>query len=331
MKNTTNVTTGYLCHCLRITGARFEEMIEGEPLPTYEKLKEKYGIGSMCSSCEFEAKSEIAEYVQLHPEKTVAGRRSIGLWNDLQFGYQLIRERLRPKPERATARPYQTGIYFMRRDGLETRLVLSNMRFPEDRENPNGPQVAFQAALFGENGQFLALSHRMTLADGASREWTPTDLFPNLTGDFVGGLYVDFEPLAQTGSLRPYGVLVSTDPAVQARCHFHDKFGSFRVPGFYQNGSVFEPGQTCWLAAANCQPGEYQSAVYLKCGGKKYAGHVTVPAMGGLWKKVEDLFPDLSKGASHGPGHFWLENPQPLMVYFFWKNEAFNTWMGQHH
>jgi len=168
--------------------------------------------------------------------------------------------------------------------------------------------------------------------DGQTLELAPRDLFPELAGDFVGGLYVDYETLAQTGSLRPYGVLVSTTGEVRARCHYHDKFGLFAEPGFVQNSSAFEPGQTCWMALANCQPKAYQTAVHVKRGEEKYSAQLSVPAMGARWLRLADLFPSAQITAEKdAPGLFWLENPQHVMVYFFWMNETAKTWMGQHH
>jgi bacterioferritin-associated ferredoxin len=336
MKETTAVETGYLCHCLRITGDRFEEILENEPSPSYPLLKEKHGIGSMCSSCEYEAKGVLTEYLLLHPEKSRTRRKEpSGLCADIRLALRQLRAKVAPaagpKPA-AKAKVYHTGIFFLRRDGLESHLVVSNLQFPEHERNINGDRAIFRAALFGGDGQKLATSAPLIVATHQTLELTPRDLFPALDGDFTGGLYVDYDELVQTGSLRPYGVLVSTRPDVRARCHYHDKFGLFRDPGFFQNTSPFEPGQTCCMALSNCQPQPYETKAIVQIGGRRFSRQIQVGPMASLWVKFSDLFPDLDVPPDErSPALFWLENPQHVMVYFFWFNEAASSWMGQHH
>lgn len=336
MKETTSVETGYLCHCLRITGQRFEEILESEASPTYPLLKEKHGVGSLCSSCEYEAKGVLTEYLLLHPEKRgVRAKKPAGLRADIGFALKQLRSRMPGStPARRAAAPkvYHTAIFFMRRDGLESHLVVSNLRFPEHEQNINGDRASFRATLFGENGGELAVSEKITVSTNETLELTPRDLFPDLADDFIGGLYVDYDELVQTGSLRPYGVLVSTCPEVRARCHYHDKFGLFRDPGFFQNTSPFERGQTCWMAIANCQPIAYETDVSVKGATCKSSARLALAPMASAWLKLADLFPDLDASATErSPALFWLENPQHVMVYFFWFNETSHSWMGQHH
>jgi hypothetical protein len=171
------------------------------------------------------------------------------------------------------------------------------------------------------------------VATSHSLELTPRDLFPELEGEFTGGLYVEYDQLLQTGSLRPYGVLVNSGHEFRARCHYHDKFGTFREPGFFQNTSPFEPGQECWMALANCQPRVYETQVNVKFGNRKLSTQLRVEPMAALWVKLESLFEELPgvPEADRSPGLFWLENPQHVMVYFFWFNRGPKTWMGQHH
>jgi bacterioferritin-associated ferredoxin len=268
MERTTNVSTGYLCHCLRITAERFEEMLDEMPCPNFPGLKKEHGIGSLCSSCEYEAKGVLQEYVMLHPEKMIAKpKRPEGLREEMAFAWKELNKRFRPaKPKRQLdqsqstgPKMYHTGVFFMRRDGLESHLVASNLAFPEHPSNVNGASASFTATLFGEQGEKLAVSRPIPVRDEQTLELSPADLFPEVKGDFTGGLYVDYQGLTQTGSLRPYGVMVSTVPDFRARCHYHDKFGLFRDPGFFQNTSPFEPGQKCWLALANCHRGPRES------------------------------------------------------------------------
>jgi bacterioferritin-associated ferredoxin len=340
MKETTNVTSGYLCHCLRITTERFEEMLEAMPNPSFAELKKEHGIGSLCSSCEYEAKGVLHEYVMLHPEKTRAGgRRPEGLREELGYAWGELKKRMKKtcwpadRSQPAGRKSYHTGIFFMRRDGLESHLAVSNLAFPEHPRNVNGEDATFRATLYGERGEQLAVSRDLLVKDGQTLELSPAELFPEVNGEFTGGLYLDYDNLVQTGSLRPYGVMISTTPDFRARCHYHDKFGFFRDPGFFQNTSPFEPGQTCWMAAANCQPQSYDSDVFLKIGGEKFSAKLHLDPMASTWIKLEDLFPAISAipPAQRSPALLWLENPQHVMLYFYWFNEASKTWMGQHH
>lgn len=346
MKQTTNVSTGYLCHCLRITAEDYERMLDEMPDPTFPKLKATHGIGSLCSSCEYEAKGVLQEYLLLHPAKasqapaTPGPSRPQGLRGAFKQALRSIKKRIRPeraaRPARApqpATKVYHTGIFFMRRDGLESHFVVSNLAFPEHPQNVNGASARFRATLFGEDGTQLAASSPIEVPDGATLELSPADLFPDVRGDFTGGLYVDYEALVQTGSLRPYGVMVSTSPDFRARCHYHDKFALFRDPGYFQNTSPFEPGQTCWMALANCQPLAYETNAFVKVGGQQLCAHISVGPMSSAWLKLEDLFPGLVSvpADQRSPALFWLDNPQHVMLYFYWFNAASRTWMGQHH
>ena len=112
MKQTTNVSTGYLCHCLRITAEDYERMLEEMPDPTFPKLKEKHAIGSLCSSCEYEAKGVLQEYLLLHPAKAPtpapapAPARPKGLRAKFKDAVRSIKKRIRPaRAERPAKAP----------------------------------------------------------------------------------------------------------------------------------------------------------------------------------------------------------------------------------
>ncbi len=232
----------------------------------------------------------------------------------------------------ATRETYRTGVFFLRKDGLESHLAIANLQFPEHPANPNGAAVTFHVSLYGEDGAHLATSREMTLPNNTSIECTPADLFPGVTGEVVGAMYTDFDEVAQTGSLRPYGVLVNTTSPARARCHYHDKFALFTDPGFFQNTSPFEPGQTCWMSISNCQPRRYESDYQLQFGETTLSGKLALEPMASRWIKLADLFPALDPArADLSPGLFWLENPQHVMVYFFWHIEGPDVWMAQHH
>lgn len=339
MKETTNIGSTYLCHCMKITAPRFQELLRQTPSPSFASMKEQYGVGSVCSACELEAKGAVADFLILNPGAARAGQRKppTGLREELGYAYRELRGKIRGKlglgkrkvrVAAPTHKDYHTGIFFLRKGELETRLALSNLPFPEHRENANGPSVTFRATLYGEDGGKLASSETRTLPNHGTVSLSASDLFPELRGDFVGGLYVDFDQLRQTGSLRTYGIF--TGPG--ARCHFHDKFGLADDPGFYLNVFPFEPGETCWFGLTNCQPRAYESDVHVETSQGVQKARLKVPAMGALWMKLADLFPGLAvppEGLS--PAIVWLENPQHVMLYFFWQHTATGHWIAQHH
>ena len=87
------------------------------------------------------------------------------------------------------------------------------------------------------------------------------------------------------------------------------------------------------MALANCQPLPYETDVCVKVDGRKFTAKLSVGAMASRWLKLEDLFPELAEVPTEkrSPALFWLENPQHVMLYFYWFHEASRTWMGQHH
>ncbi len=341
MKGSTNAQTSYVCACARITEEDFRRILNESEAPTYAALKAAHGIGGQCTSCEYEVKGLLDEHLgerYLARKKAVAkpppppprGNRLARLFQRMRGNAPV---RAPQPPAKAAAREtYRTGVFFLRKDGLETHLAIANLQFPEHAANPNGTAVSFRVSLYGEDGAHLATSREMTLPNNTSIECAPADLFPDVTGDVVGAMYTDFDEVAQTGSLRPYGVLVNTTPATRARCHYHDKFALFTDPGFFQNTSPFEPGQTCWMSISNCQPKRYESEYHVQFAGTTLSGKLALEPMASRWVKLAELFPELDAArADLSPGLFWLENPQHVMVYFFWHIEAANVWMAQHH
>lgn len=339
MKETTNIESPYLCHCMKITAAQFDGLLAKERHPTFAGLKGSCGVGSVCSACELEAKGAVSDYLTMHPEKAGGERKKrkkFALREELRFAYRELRKKVQRKlglpvsddrgiPSR---RDYHTGIVFFRQGALGTRLALSNLAFPESPANAKGETVTFRATLYGGDGARLAVSGDRTIRNNATLSLSADELFPEVTGDFIGGLYVDFDQLRQTGSLRTYGIL----EAPGARCHFHDKFGLRDDPGYYINPSPFEPGETCWLALANCQPRSYESDAFLSASEGVERARLEIGPMAARWMKLSDLFPGLSvppEGLS--PALFWLENPQHVMLYFFWQHDRTGHWIAQHH
>jgi bacterioferritin-associated ferredoxin len=346
VKQSTNLQTSYVCACARITEEDFRKILDESDTPTYAALKAAHGIGAQCTSCEYEVKGLLDEHIgerfnalKNSPALSVPPRRKglAGLLQRMRGAPPAVAPPrpatpAKTKPAAPIRETYRTGVFFIRKDGLETHLAIANLQFPEHPANPNGPAVSFHVTLYGQDGDLLATSCEMTLPNNTSIECTPTDLFPGITADIVGAIYTDFDEVSQTGSLRPYGVLVNTTTPSRARCHYHDKFALFTDPGFFQNTSPFEPGQTCWMSISNCQPKPYESEYHLQAGGATYSGNLTLPPMASRWVELASLFPGLdATRADLSPGLFWLENPQHVMVYFFWHIQAANLWMAQHH
>ncbi len=346
MKQSTNAQTSFVCACARITGEDLEKILSASEMPTYADLKTAYGIGGRCTACEYEIKGLLDEHLteriarkKSAPASTAPPRRK---WLSRFFGRK--RDAAPPAPAPAprpvAKRPnalevpvaYRAGVFFLRKDGLESHLAIASLQFPEHTANPNGAAVTFHVSLYGEDGAHLATSREFTMPNNSSIECAPADLFPGLSGDVVGAMYIDFEKVAQTGSLRPYGVLVNTASSARARCHYHDKFALVDDPGFFQNTSPFESGQTCWMSISNCQQRRYESDYHLQFAGTTLDGKITVEPMASRWVKLADLFPGLDPARPDlSPGLFWLDNPQHVMVYFFWRIDASNVWMAQHH
>jgi bacterioferritin-associated ferredoxin len=190
VKQTTNVTSGYLCHCLKITAPQFEAILDKTACPSFALMRERHGVGSICSACELEAKGVVADYVAMHPECL---HRREGLRSTVGRAVRQVRQRLGLAPNPAAPRPlkdYHSGVFFMRRDGLETRLALANIPFPEHTSNANGDEVRFRATLHGDDGARLGVSDERVLRSGAAVALSAADLFPEVRGDFAGGLYV---------------------------------------------------------------------------------------------------------------------------------------------
>jgi bacterioferritin-associated ferredoxin len=338
VKASTNAQTSYVCACARITEEDFARILDESDAPTYAALKAAYGIGGQCTSCEYEVKGLLDEHLgeRILARKKAAVRVAPARGNRLTRFFQRMRGNgpapvEAPKVE-AKRETYRTGVFFLRKDGLESHLAIANLQFPEHEANPNGGAVGFHVSLYGEDGEKLATSREITLGNNSSIECTPAELFPEVTWDVVGAMYTDFDNVAQTGSLRPYGVLVNTTAVSRARCHYHDKFALFTDPGYFQNTSPFEPGQTCWMAISNCQPKRYETEYRLQSGGTTLEGKLALEPMSSRWVRLADLFPGLDATRRDlSPGLFWLENPQHVMVYFFWHIEEAGVWMGQHH
>lgn len=346
MKQSTNTQAAYVCVCARVTEEDFRKIVRETEVCTYAALKAAYGIGGQCTSCEYEIKDLLDECLtdKIRAEKQ-ARKVRLAAKDPVERGHRLARffrrfrkpEPVEPAPAPVAAAPvppipesYRTGMFFLRKHGLESHLVLANLQFPEHAANPNGA-VTFHVDLHGEDGGHLATSRKFTLPNNSSLECPARDLFPEVRGDVVGSMYPVLENVVQTGSLRPYGVLVNTTPeAGRARCHYHDKFALFTDPGHFQNNSPFEPGQECWMAISNCQPKRYESDYHLRYGGTVLDGRLELEPMASRWVRLADLFPGLDPAAPELPGAlFWLENPQHVMMYFLWR--AGNVWLCQHH
>jgi bacterioferritin-associated ferredoxin len=294
----------------------------------FADLYNEYGVGSQCASCEWEVKALLDDHraelglqweTDGTPRREQFKRRS---WLDL------FREPFEPLKAN-----YRTGLFAMRKGEFETKIVISNLGFPENHFNPNGHRVRFQVLLDGEHGERLGASKILSLSSNHSGEYSLSHLFPSVRGDVIGAFYIDFFNLRMTNSLRPYGLLESDGKGGgAARCHYHDKYALFMDPGYFQTQWAFTAGQTCWMAVCNCQDIPYESAYFLRNSERLLSGHFSLPPKHSRWIRVSDLF-------SHEPfdpvefreSLFYFENPQHVMMWFFWHAESANCWVGQHH
>src|SRR3984893_311735 len=63
MKKTTNIDSGFVCHCARIRHSELLEIFSESSEPSYENFKRQYGIGAQCASCEYEVQAILDEYI----------------------------------------------------------------------------------------------------------------------------------------------------------------------------------------------------------------------------------------------------------------------------
>ncbi len=320
-----------VCNCFQVTYEDMERILQETDGASFEALKLHYQVGTRCTSCEYEIKDMIRVYAEERARGSLGvpgvriplGRR-LGTW------YREFKTSIR---HHLTLRRF--AIFVIRRQGLASSLVLSNLDFPEDARNANGERIRFNATLFDAAGVQVGRATGLALEAGRSREYTLDELFPGLQGEIAGMLVIDFRVLRQVGSLRPYCVLNYThgDPPRPGRWHYHDKYSTADYNGHYHCNHPLPAGQECWLALSNPVDRPYRSDVHLRLSdGRVVTRHIDLPALASAWIEVRALF-GIVEPATQGDGNalLWFDSNQRLMVWCFWRKVAEGLWLVQHH
>ncbi len=328
MKTTTNVQSGYLCHCLRITVEDFEKMIAENP---------RRGL---CRA-EGEERHRV-EMQQLRvrgegPHPRGAAHQQCGAPREPGKACAAKHRTRPPCLPRHARRPQDRALHILlgnllhapSRPGIAARGFQTSP-FPSAGRTRMAKRVSFKARLFGDNGQLLAESKSIVVPNNGSRELTIDEMFPGFRDDFTGSLYVDFPELFQTGSLRPYGILTANSNS-QARCHYHDKFGYFRETRLRAQHLALRARADDMVRRVELpeSPVPYRGVPQGRR--QKDFRALRASADGQLLGEARGLFGAKNIPEKRSPALFWLESSQHVMAYFFWHNEASNTWTGQHH
>lgn len=326
MKDTTNYDSEYVCVCKNVALCDLKKAFLANRKLTYSDLQRDLEVGTQCASCEYEVKGALDDY-----------RAEVGIASEVDDRPLLLQRRgvretirhliatLRGK----TTRHMKAGVFTIRQTGLESAVVISNLDFPELEKNSNGRKITFRASFVDQVGQIRATSETISLPARASHEYSLAELFPELRGDLIGATYIEFQRLHLTGSLRPYAVLKAPG---HSRSHYHDKYGMFTDPGYFQTAFPCFPGQTCWAAIVNCQDREYRSSVTFKTPDSRYETQLRLGPMEAVWQPVLQFFPEINLAAETlDPALFFLDNPQHVMVWFFWQSDLHRTWIANHH
>ena len=331
MKTSVNLDTEFLCHCMRMTAEDVRGVLERKEGKDFADLYEKFGVGSQCASCEFEVRGLIDDF-----------RAEAGIKAELTNARDPRRPQMRKKSlleriARVWRKPeisMKGGLFALRQGSLVSKVVISNLNFPEDDFNPNGAAVRLIIRLVNAAGKEVAAYPEFAVAANCSREISLLEIYPSCPESFHGAFYLDFYGLEMTSGLRPYAILDNIDPAspVGARSHYHDKYATFQDPGFFQTAWPFYPGQTCWVAVSNCQNRPYESEAVLKSAQREIRHPFSLGPMESVWGRVSDFFPQgVGNERDFEPGLFYLENPQHVMVWFFWHHDVADSWIANHH
>lgn len=331
MRESINIDSEFVCHCMRVTEEDLNNILREKKDASFSYLYDKHGIGGQCASCEFEVRGLLDDH------RAEAGIRE-EISEERPRRVQHVRRGIRDRIKRFFLPPQPSlhgGLFALRSGPLESKVVVSNLNFPEGDFRPNGASIRFRITLFDEEGRRVARKS-FTLLANHSREYALTEIHPGCPKEFVGAFDLEFYDLDMTGSLRPYAILEVNDPAATttaARCHYHDKYATFIDPGFFQTAWPMHPGHECWVAVSNCQDISYRAQAVLQGSERTIKAPFALGPRASRWCLLADLFPEgeLGDPADFEPGLFYLDNPQHVMVWFFWRHTTANVWIGNHH
>ena len=321
-------SSAYLCQCFKITDEALAEIASKAGSCDFDHLRKYYDVGSRCTACEIDARDLLYELSQGRVQET--GRGSAPLGVRLRKQAQVAKAEAKIRARQVLRWPRRFAVFMVRGEGHESELVLSNLRFPDDTDNANGRAVKFETELRDTRGRAIGSPRRWTLPSDHSRAYPLEALAPELSGDFVGTVFLRFYGLRETGSLRPYCRLRHhpTEDGFQGSTHYHDQF---LTRAHYQHVMVTHPivaGQRCWLALSNPVQDVYRSPLHLRAGDRQWTTQIEIPGLGTLWQPVDSLFPEAPAEAEEA--FLWLESEDTLMAWFFWHHTRADVWVAQH-
>ena len=155
MKESTNIETGYVCYCKQVTEEDLRESFHGDPRQSFAELVEKTGVATQCAACEFEVRSLYDDWRAEHGIQAELDQN----WKHLETPrlslFEYLRKRYGP-----TEPNFRNGLFALRDAQFETCVVVSNLNFPENDFNPNGPFVKVTAEFYHADGRLGGRSVR---------------------------------------------------------------------------------------------------------------------------------------------------------------------------
>jgi hypothetical protein len=243
------------------------------------------------------------------------------------LGLRFLRAAQRARRKLSGLRPSvrRQGLWIYDAPDLTTDLVISNLTFPDDRANVNGPVTRFDLAVHDHAGKVVATRRRLVVRADETRVVAMRDLLNGTKSPFVGTLFVDYHGVRELGALRPYCRLQSRHGGV----HYHDKYSLSPWPGFILSTHVNMPDQEWHAALSNPSDKPYKSEAVLQLASRLEKRTLELPPFGATWFSIRELF-DVKLTDDDGAGLFYLESSHRLMAWFFWHKAHGDTWVAQH-
>lgn len=338
MKRMTNIDSGFVCHCARIRHSELLEIFSESDAPSYENFRRQYGIGGQCASCEYEVKAILDEYVGNLGSERPAEKRDSALtsWNGRLASLRTWAHHRLEEWRSRSAAPGKINaracMFFAWMPRLRSSLVISNVNGPETNYNPNRGTVHFRIRIYDSVGELFAEISDLKIHANETREIRFEKTFAEMTGNFLGSLYVEYFDLKVSNTLRPYCVLnyTGSDGLLRSRQHYHDKFYGGIIPGFVQCPSVLMPRRECWVAMTNCGSHEFTATLCLRHRDEERRITQTFPARGSAFRSISEMF-GVPVAERPDDAHFWIESERYVMTYYFWHALDTDVWIGQHH
>lgn len=307
-----------VCVCRQVTEATIRRAIEKDGLHSLAALKAVTGAATRCTGCEVHLYEILDDYSGSLASSGVSSAAKSRIRAAASWARFHARRILKPWT--------RTAVWVASNDTLRTRIILSNIPFPEDGSKADRP-VRYRVKLHDSSGARIGTTFTSLLS---ARETLGLELEsvlpPHRVGNFHGLAFVDFFGLDRLGSLRPY-------------CHWywkegftttHDKYGWRPIQeGYHTLTTVrWDDAEDTHVVLANPTQSRFTSTVHL-------VDHETGADMTGTL----DLLPfasffgtprSLVQGAStRGRATMWIENTQALVAYYFGHYRD-GIWVAQH-